>query len=50
MAPEGEDDKPKEQEVVLQDIINYYTSNVSCKVKPNKDNKLAPLLLLNKAY
>jgi hypothetical protein len=28
MAPEGEDDEPDEQEVVLQDMIDHYTSKV----------------------
>jgi len=34
MALKGEDDEPVKQEVVLQDIINHYTSNVSNELKP----------------
>ena len=50
MAPESEDDKPDEQEVVLQDIINHYTGNAGCEAEPDKDDEPTPPLLLNEAH
>ena len=50
MAPEGEDDEPDKQEVVLQDIIDHYTGNVGSEVDPDEDDELASLPSLNNAY
>ena len=50
MAPEGEDDEPDEQEVVLQDIIDHYTGNAGCEAEPDEDDGPTPPPLLNKAH
>jgi hypothetical protein len=51
MALEGEDDEPDEQEVVLQDIIDHYTSNVDVDVNDkDEDDEPAPPPSLNEAH
>jgi hypothetical protein len=49
MALEGEDDEPDEQEVVLQDIIDHYTSNVDVDDE-DEDDEPAPPPSLNEAH
>jgi len=49
MALEGEDDEPVEQEVVLQDIIDHYTSNVGNEVELDEDDELTPTPSLSEA-
>jgi hypothetical protein len=59
MAPEGEDDEPDEQEVVLQDIIDHYTSKVGEDEpdddepdddEPDEDDEPTPPPSLNEAH
>jgi hypothetical protein len=54
MAPESEDNKPNKQEVVLQDIIDHYTSKVGEDEpdddEPDEDDEPTPLPSLNEAH
>ena len=45
LHPKGKDDEPNEQ-VNLQEIINFYTDKTGLKVVPEEDNAVEPLLSL----
>ena len=48
LHPKGKDDEPNEQ-VNLQEIINFYTGKTGLKVVPKEDNAVEPLPSLSDA-